>query len=252
MKKIVLFLVGVLLSAVAESCHEDNTQPNPCDGVVPTSADFTMKELILDTLKPEADTIFTDNTVEFSAKYDADEYEWKLSGDDRTWTTKSFKLQFYKFIGNVDVRLIVKRKTVNKQCTPDDDGIDTVTRRLTVVRIPAIAGTYRGVNVENPQDTFTVMIRDNRRDWYEIVNVNKGCYDTTSASQFYLTIGNKYIVFSCFSSSNMRPTCWDPRGTAQLYPGNNHVVISYSVTDPTNPKWDVLKRKFFTFKGVRL
>lgn len=253
---ITMLLLGAVV--LLGGCPEEPIKPDPCAGVVATSADFTIKEM-LDGLKIEADTILPYNTVEFSAKYPADEYEWKVGLDDRTWTTKTFTLDFHGFSGSVNVRLIAKRKTINKECTPDDDGIDTVTKTLVVIVKPAIVGSFRGANIENPLDTFTVGIRSTEyrgQSWYEIINMNKGCYDTTTGSLLDVQIAHKAIIF-VGNQSGMggvrEVVCWDPSGIAQLYPDYNHILIEYNVIDQDQdtPRKDPRKRKYFNFKGVR-
>jgi hypothetical protein len=248
----------LLLGAVVFVGCPDDVVVDPCAGVMSTSADFTIKELV-ETYKIDADTVMPYNTVEFSAKYPADEYEWKVGFDGRTWTTKTFTLDFHGFSGSVNVRLISKRKSINKECTPDDDGIDTVMKTLVVVVKPAILGSFRGVNIENPSDTFTVDIRSTEyrgQSWYEIINMNKGCYDTTMGSMLYTSIAHKAIAFKGIQSGMggvREVTCWDPSGIAQLYSDYNHILIEYNVIDQDQdiPRKDPRKRKYFKFQGVR-
>ncbi|MFN8359814.1 MAG: hypothetical protein U0264_07855 [Candidatus Kapaibacterium sp.] len=251
---ITMLLLGAVV--LLGGCPGESVKPDPCAGVVETSADFTINELS-DTYKFETDTVLPYNTVEFSAKYPADEYEWKVGFDDRTWTTKTFTLDFHGFSGSVNVRLIAKRKTINKECTPDDDGIDTVTKTLVVIVKPAIVGSFRGVNIENPLDTFTISVRSTEyrgQSWFEIINMNKGCYDTTTASTMFIAITHKAIIFGNIYTDSLRVTCWDPQGVAQLYPDRDHIQIVYNVVDQDQPMYlkDKKKRKYFTFKGVRI
>lgn len=261
MKTTLLFSSLLLIVAIVVGCSDDVIKPDPCAGVVATSADFTMKEMYEDFAEPiETDTSLSWNPVEFSAKYEADEYEWSVGDDDRTWRTKSFRLNFIGFEGNVNVRLIARRNTINKQCTPDDDGIDTVAKVLTITNEPSILGSYRGANIENPTDSFTVTVRRTNyrgQDWFEIINMNKGCYDTTSGSVMYVNIGHKALRFTGFQSghsngTNRETACWDPKGMAQLNPDSDHILITYSVIDQSQEPKNRKIRRDFTFKGERI
>ncbi len=255
-----IILLMMLLGAIAFSgCpDEEPIKPDPCAGVVETSADFTMKEII-DTIRIETDTIYTGNTVEFSAKYDADEYEWKLGTDDRTWKTKKFTLNFLNFMGNVDVRLIAKRKAINKECTPNDDGIDTIMKRLSVVHNSLVFGNFRGVSTQNLKDTFTISIKefaDNVSDnrWVLIYNLNKGCVDTSqdaTSSYIMRIIGYKAFYFiSSFDGYKTRPLCFNPVGLAKSEFGGNGITIDYSLIEDTI-QFSKKPRTYYTFKGVR-
>ena len=204
------------------------------------------------------DTVFTQNSIEFEAVQDNREYTWKVGNDERTWNTKKFRLNFIGTRGTIPIRLIVKNNSVDTGCNPGDKGIDTVTKYLTVLGSNdlAIVGAYKGYNVDNPNDVFTVTIRSTEyrgRSWLEIMNINKGCFDTTNSSNLYVNVANKGLTFSSVYTTPMRDICWDPRGVARLYPDRNHVVIHYDVVDQNQdiPLKDKKIRKYHTFKGVR-
>ena len=253
----------VVVMLTLHSCGGDDVPvkpppTDPCAGKLRTSADFTIKEILSDTVWFFTDTVFPNNSIEFEAIQNSDEYVWKVGDDARTWTTKKFRLNFIGFIGTLPIHLIVKNNSVDTLCNPGDDGIDTVTKYLTVVgrESLAILGSYKGYNLDNPSDTFTVTVRTTdyrNRSWVEIMNINKGCFDTTNSSNLYVNVANKGLTFSSVYTTPMRDICWDPRGVARLYPDRNHVVIHYDVVDQNQdiPLKDKKIRKYHTFKGVR-
>ncbi|MFN9303631.1 MAG: hypothetical protein ACK6DA_12750 [Candidatus Kapaibacterium sp.] len=238
----------VVVMLTLHSCGGDDVPvkpppTDPCAGKLRTSADFTIKEILSDTVWFFTDTVFPNNSIEFEAIQNSDEYVWKVGDDERTWTTKKFRLNFIGFIGTLPIHLIVKNNSVDTLCNPGDDGIDTVTKYLTVVgrESLAILGSYKGYNLDNPSDTFTVTVRTTdyrNRSWVEIININKGCFDTTNSSNLYVNVANKGLTFTGIhngTGEERAKTCWSPSGTARLYPDNNHLVIHYKMLDQSVP-----------------
>lgn len=159
--------VGLLL-ALLSGCHHKGGEdtPNPCQTAKANPLTFQILEYS-DT--PTPDTTYNNQTISFvgpGAPYTA--YEW-LVGPTTTRTAQQFALSFdANTVGKISVRLIAHRPP-NTACFPHDDGVDTLTRVLTLVpfldptlplrnpRAP-IYGKFLGANRSAPRDTFTVRI----------------------------------------------------------------------------------------------
>lgn len=249
MMKTAFYTLACVVALMLHSCGGDDVPvkpppTDPCAGKLRTSADFTMKEILSDTVWFYTDTVVPNNTIEFEAVQDNREYSWKVGNDERTWNTKKFRLNFIGTQGTIPIRLIVKNNAVDTVCNPGDKGIDTVTKYVTVLGSASelsILGSYKGYNLDNPKDTFTVTIRSTEyrgSNWVEMMNINKGCFDTTIASDLYINVANKGLTFTGFHNGRgeeRAKTCWSPSGTARLYPDNNHLVIHYTVLDQSVP-----------------
>ncbi len=153
------------------SCNPDKeiAPENPCANAQEVKADFVIEELVGDRYF-EGDTIADYGTkVRFRALQSAEEYTWILGAE--TLHTQSFIRTNFPF-GWLDVKLVIKRKP-NKQCFPNDDGIDSASRPFYVwpidnrwpVNPPVypnypIFGTYRGHTLSRPEFDFNIILGD--------------------------------------------------------------------------------------------
>jgi hypothetical protein len=154
-------LGGVALLWASSGCDKDKGGPDICDGqVIPK---LTMR-FLESTGTPTPDTAFTGQTITFEAlgpPYNA--YEWQVGSAANTRTTRSFALDFPASVtGRIAVRLIARRRPDPAGCPALDDGVDTLTRTLTLIppgdlRAP-IYGKFQGANRDAPRDTFTVRV----------------------------------------------------------------------------------------------
>jgi hypothetical protein len=165
--------------AFLTSCHKEQPNINDfknCDCVKEVSAEFQMGQKLQDVFF-DLDTIhyypsFEDHGtywtsqlngncyVNFSANIEnATSYEWQIGNSSVVYTSKEFGLYFGDTVGTIPITLIVKSKP-NKICFPNDDGIDTLTRYLTitVMEKPTFFGTYLGANDYDPTNQFTIKI----------------------------------------------------------------------------------------------
>ena len=184
MKKIISLLTAFLLivsAVLMEQCKckqcEDPTNPecsnyDPCLGVAKTSADFKIEERT-GSYWVETDTVERYSRVRFTALQEADSYRWLIGADE--FNEKSFTLSNFPYNSWIGVTLILKR-TPNKACHPNDNGIDTVYRRFYVwpegyyldpslfrflVKNPyPIYGTYYGALKSSPNNRFEVTLKD--------------------------------------------------------------------------------------------
>lgn len=142
---------------------EEIAPENPCDSVNVSNFDFTVEDDLMKKYNYEghqftSDSIYRNNETYFTSKYNYTTYEWRIIGDPN-WkkTTKSFSIRFAN-PGLVNMMLIGKR-TPNTLCLPNDDGIDTITKELTVLDSAIIYGKYYGYEVSNPTKPYTFEVR---------------------------------------------------------------------------------------------
>ena len=154
-----LALLGSALLTAA--CHKDHPapEPDPCLGTKANPLSFRFLESFGGT--PTPDTAFVGEAITFDgpgAPYTR--YEWRVGTDPRPFTQRRFTL-YFPDAGPVAVRLIAQRPA-NLRCFPNDDGADTLTKTLTLVRRTRyrapIYGRFLGSNADAPRDTFTVRV----------------------------------------------------------------------------------------------
>jgi hypothetical protein len=167
-------LVGMLLVVLACKKIEqpEMANNNNCDCLNEVSAEFKVGQMFQDKFV-ELDTIhmylgyyngfpelLTNCFVNFSAKIEnAISYEWQVGNNSIVQTDKDFGLFFSDTIGTIPVRLIVHSKT-NKICFPDDDGIDTVVKNITIMTMPnpPLFGKYKGYHLDSPNEELVIEI----------------------------------------------------------------------------------------------
>jgi hypothetical protein len=234
----------------------------PCKGQQSTSADFTIEEYLYTSADYpktnvilETDTINGLNTVRFRAKQEFDEYTWLIGTEvikDRSFTRK-----FFPEKSNIKVTLIGKRKP-NKQCFPDDDGIDTVTKFMYVIPKDLKLEqrhTYHGYNTDNPSDTFTIQLaywHVQYKEW--MLRMNNFPKGWTNDGYFYIG-GSKWLYI------NFRNHARNPGLVAliEFSSDYNNVTIQYNLNKAlldyqegkrTDFEPPILISK--TFKGTRI
>ena len=156
------------------SCQHEADGPGPCQAAVANPLTFSFLEY---SGTPTPDTTYNNQSVSFvgpGAPYTA--YQW-LVGPTTVRATQKFTLSFdANTVGPIPVRLIARRPP-NTACFPHDDGVDTLTRVLTLVPFvdPAVPlrnprapiyGKYLGATHSAPRDTFTVRIYQGRNYYY--------------------------------------------------------------------------------------
>lgn len=188
----ILFLSFVILMAFR--CKKD---VNPCVGLAPPTADFAIQEVFIDTAF-SSDTVFRNNTINFTALRQYNSVLWKVGNDPRDFTTHSFNLFFPNFLGTIAVQF---RGTgnANPLCFPGDSGIYNGTKRVTIVEQfdratltkSPLVGQYRGSFKTQPNDSFTIQIEYfdsakydistmGSKNFYWISNIPRGYIDSTS------------------------------------------------------------------------
>lgn len=148
---------------------------NPCIDARPTSADFTIEEIvdgdrsgyINQELRYPTDTGRSYNPIVFTCKQKVDSVWWIFDDVEMRpqWQQKrSFSQRFYDpfkpfDIQRVKITCVVKRNKPNP-CFPDDNGVDTVSKMFTSVHAYQMGfrGRFRGVLKHKPDSPFIVDI----------------------------------------------------------------------------------------------
>ncbi|MBX7206188.1 MAG: hypothetical protein K1X81_12260 [Bacteroidia bacterium] len=164
--KVILILSLLLLFNSCQHCN-DPTNPdcgnyNPCYGAS-NVADFECTEYFdaNNDLNVKCDTlVFGTTSCLFNSKMEYFSYDWQIGSDTNHRYGKTFTINFNKSFGSIPVTLIGKRAP-NPKCIPNDDGVDTFTKPITIVdwKASPIMGRYTGSLISNPYDTFTIEIR---------------------------------------------------------------------------------------------
>jgi hypothetical protein len=125
-------LLGSSLVLSMSSCHrDDDNSPDPCLTAKANPLTFRFLE---HTGTPTPDTTYNNQLITLAgpgAPYTS--YEWRIGAvDERTGQNVGVSFDT-KTIGPIPVRLIARRPP-NTACFKNDDGIDTLTQVLTLVR----------------------------------------------------------------------------------------------------------------------
>ncbi len=272
-------LFALFFALVLANCKDEHPDPeDPCKNAQEVSADFAIETALGDRYF-EGDTVYDLGLVRFRAKQQLDTYKWVLGAE--TLSTQSFSRSFFPQGTWITVKLMVKSKP-NTQCFPNDNGMDTLTKRFyvwpvnpeekilnkppTVPPFP-IYGTYLGYKASNPnkqvyvtlQDTF--WLNDNNNPYY--VGVVKGIALDKSNS---VSISRTYDIQAFVSGYSPLALQLDiqgygfgkegrlPRmkGYAWLDRNNrNQITIEYQYADTLKNDFTDLKYSD-TFKGVRV
>lgn len=152
----------------ATYCHSrDEPLPDPCAKLAANPLIFQFVEAFG---TPTPDTAYNNQPLAIKgpgAPYTS--YQWLVGKIDER-TGQNIVVSFDgATLGPIPVRLIAKRPP-NPACFKNDDGVDTLTKVLTLVpyrdlRAP-IYGKFQGANTDAPRDTFTVRIYSGPNFYY--------------------------------------------------------------------------------------
>lgn len=192
------------VALAASSCSHDKevaTEPNPCATAQPNPLTFKMREQVGNQFF-ETDSTYP-RTLSFRAPRTYTTFRWKIGNDPKVFTDSSFTLEFTQAVGTIPIQLIATR-ALNTTCFPHDDGVDTLTKSLTILPLDpqqphaAIEGKYLGATLDAPQDTFTVRVYTAPVPYSPqdrgifLKNLNKGCQGTAMS----IVGGYRSIVFN--------------------------------------------------------
>ncbi len=235
-----------LLILVANSCKKDEEETccdprnpecanyDPCiDSRLPTADFFVSNYMHHMDLEGyplfKADTVFVRDDIAFIGKEDSSDvtHKWYLGAE--VITERTFSRDFKDVVRPryIEVSHVIEH-TPNTDCFPDDDGKDSVYKKIFLPYEYAglnVIGTYRGA-YRGTTDTFEVKIDaidsdgnpanvDNFYDFYMLNFENEG----DSSSGRWLGVpgfraGNNHLVIGYFSHS----TPW--AGIGKVLPGN--------------------------------
>ena len=134
-----LILVIICFLVFTKCTKEPKTEPNPCCGVTPVTADFGMMNItgtFLNFYDFFPDVAFTRNYITFRAIPQDPEatYTWYLGTE--VISGSQFQRDFSPTIqtgeNNIPITLVVK-KTPNTECYPNDDGYDSIVKYIKLV-----------------------------------------------------------------------------------------------------------------------
>ena len=253
MRKKMLSLLALAGGALTwAGCHRDTPAPapDPCLGVAANPLSFRFLEGFG---TPTPDTAYSHQNITFEGPgkpYTS--YEWQIGTDARAFTQQKVTLYFQDGeAGSYPVRLIARRPP-NTACFPKDDGVDTLTKVLTLMPTTTkspLLGKYLGANTDAPSDTFTIRIykapyyvypNDPAYPPYTYLrNLSKGC---TSP---YFVVGQTWRGID-FDYGGDDFSCHTEVGTGYLTT-NDSIRISYE----RNEVYPERKKHVFLGKRVR-
>lgn len=146
---------------------------------------FTIYEAVLDSIFA-TDTSFANREIVFKTNGHYSNILWKIGDDPRSFVSPRIAL---KFLNPENITVQLRAVGSNKTCDIEEffstSGI-TLLPSDGSIKSPMV-GSYRGYNVDNPQDTFTVSIKfwhGARYPWwsdgaYSVENLPRGYSDTT-------------------------------------------------------------------------
>jgi hypothetical protein len=231
---------------------------DPCWGKQQVSAAFEMAERIshFDSVwYIPTDTMLVGNQLRLRAFQPADSLRWHIDSDPRVWDEEELRI-WIRFEAVLEVTLILWRQP-DTLCFPDDDGVDTLRRRLVVVppQEAAVIGRYRGATDARPDEPYEMEIfwrESNPLATYptmRITGVHPGCNNTLTYNVLR-SIGPGYLVYAFWEDSAQTTTgCMAPQGIARLSASRQEITVRFRMRNPDKIT-EFLPET--TFRGVRL
>ena len=137
MRKILTTCLAILLLFACKK--EPKEEPNPCCGETPVKADFGMMNGTSHTIRWlgfHPDVAFGRKFITFKAIPEDPEatYTWYLGSEVITGSTFQRDFSPTKTTGenNIPITMVI-RKAPNKECFPNDQGYDSITKTITLV-----------------------------------------------------------------------------------------------------------------------
>lgn len=244
-------------SVLINGCSHDgegrnSSNPTPCGPAQAEQYAFTIQNNINNNFF-ECDTIFP-SVVRFTASQVYSSAKWKIGTDPRSFTKTSFDLTFPSTsTGSVVIQCIGTRP-INTVCIPHDDGIDTLTKVLTIMPLDefaphaAIEGKFLGSTTDAVSDTFVVRIfvgPDLLHPPHPAIflyNLNKGCPGTS----IDISAGYQGLVFNQGIGNTV---CHGVFGTGHIDLKNRN-KIRFDYDEQKTPGSVTLVHK--TFLGTRI
>ena len=227
--------------------------PSPCTGQSANPLSFRIQEQTGSRFF-DTDTTYP-RTVAFRAPRTYVAFQWTIGNDPTVFKDSVFTLEFNQAVGTIPVRLIARR-ALNTACFPHDDGVDTLTKVLTIVPLdptaprPALLGKFNGATTDAPADTFTVRVFTAPKPSVptdielHLQNLNKGCLGTA----IDVAGGYRSVVFS--QGNFAGDGCKKVAGVGFLDPGDrNRIRFEYTQEEPIGS--GIRQKKVFLGRRVR-
>jgi hypothetical protein len=277
-KLYILLSAALLLFAACKPC-DDPTNPecenycddpanpdcfnyDPCLGKALVSAAFEMAEVVSRPRYADSifyvptDTAVAENQIRFKALQEADYYEWHIGTEPRTFYTREITLYFDEPTELV-VALVVKRAP-DKLCFSNDDGEDTVYRRLVVMppSKSALIGRFEGVTDQNPGERYVMEFFNyyypqtpNLFNWVKLTGVTPGCNNLFEDVD--INFGDwGYRIFISEGGALPEGNCYASKIKAWLSHGNDSLYVQFQRLDTVFPH--LVTDPAVLFRGARL
>lgn len=178
MKAFFIIIIALFTSFTLQNCTGENPA-NPCENYTGANADFEMLAFHGygngDSSFLSFDTIYYWGVIcYFNAKdKSVDSCWWKVGNDPRVFTKKTFNLSFSD-TGIINTTLVTYKKDANS-CGAKQ--YDTVRKQMWIMprKSNPIAGKFKGVVEDTPNDSFEIEIKDYDNSSFAIYNFPNGC-----------------------------------------------------------------------------
>jgi hypothetical protein len=169
----VLCVFAVIILSCKKEQPAMRSLEEDCECAKEVSADFLMEEMTtgntFDAKYTNTDTIFRNKNVRFTALENDADYTWYVGAE--VIKEKTFTRFFSSSLSGQElpITLVVKKKA-NTICLPNDDGYDSITKKIIVinhypifdyrnldVNLGLVEGTFR-VKSQNLADSFDITI----------------------------------------------------------------------------------------------
>ncbi|QGW29446.1 hypothetical protein [Phnomibacter ginsenosidimutans] len=255
-----IVVMGMLLSS---KCSKDPIPavPDPCADITAFKADFVMLEEVGDTSFQVFDSAIINRFITFKAVGQYDSVKWEIGNSQNVFKKNSVSLYFNVLENRIPVKF-TGYNAKGGNCFPATPSVQTVTKYLTIVPVTLASaiGKFQGYNIDNPADTFTVILQRSPYFLY-LKNLPKGCngYINPSEGSTQYNFGVEAAQgFNGFVSKE--PTAWmcgklEARG---FLVNRDTLIVHYKnwplIKDRTPDSWFewATEPVSKTFKGVRI
>lgn len=237
-------------SCKKEKCHDpsnpDCDNYDPCYGQVPVETEIELSQRvaltgIYEDLYLEADNIFPQTRIKFHCPLNGAKYTWTLGAE--TITTQTFERTFFTApFGDYTVMLVVEKQP-NKQCYPNDDGVDTIIKKFKIVQYCELEsmGVFKGKWDKLSTDSGIVTIRAFRDGSYSDSCSINGIIRFTNLQNKQDTLEGDCFVSDTQLVHYGYPSLGFRKFSSQVDPLTKSVVIEFYISEEKH-----------TFKGRKI
>jgi hypothetical protein len=233
-KTVILFCIVSMLYSCKKEQPSMAVLNEGCDCATEVSANFLMEEMATPInwshtkQHTDTDTMYANGNVRFYALEPDAEYTW-IIGSEIIHEREFYRYFNASHVGQTFSMTLIVNKTPNSICLPNDDGIDTLVRQLTIVEEmnhsdffntpnPRLEGTFR-VKDQNMADSIDIVVElvgsvDLSQDFILITN-----FDGNGTTKNFLDDGLNYhqIWFHGYSFNSNSYILHKMNGEIELY-----------------------------------